>query len=206
MRGQEVKARFISPMLLQRVQSLPEGLQWSYEVKLDGYRAMAVKSNGKVLLRSRHNKDFNAKYPAIVAALRTLPDETVVDGEVVALDPSGRPSFNLLQNAGSSRLVLVYYVFDVLILAGRNVMGEPLSKRRDLLRQEILPNASEPIRESAPLDAPLPDVIKAVKAHGLEGIVATTRVQPRGATCSERRFCGFTIRAKASLRSCTPST
>ena len=83
---QELKALFIQPMLLQQVQSLPEGPKWAYEVKLDGYRALAIKSNGKILLRSRNNKDFNAKYPGIVRALGALPDETVIDGEVVALD------------------------------------------------------------------------------------------------------------------------
>ena len=80
---QELTARFIPPMLLQQVQSLPEGPNWAYEVKLDGYRALAIKSNGKVLLRSRNNKDFNAKYPGIVTALGALPEETVIDGEVV---------------------------------------------------------------------------------------------------------------------------
>jgi bifunctional non-homologous end joining protein LigD len=159
-------------MLLQRVLSLPEGLNWAYEVKLDGCRALAVKSNGKVLLRSRNNKDFNDKYPTIVKALAVLPEETVIDGEVVALDQSGRPSFNALQNVASSKLALAYYVFDVLVLAGRNVMAEPLSKRRNLLQRRVLPKLTEPIRESAPLNASLSDVIEVVKAHGLEGIVA----------------------------------
>jgi len=172
MPAQEIKARFIEPMLLQRTQSLPEGPNWAYEVKLDGYRALAVKSNGKVLLRSRNNSDFNAKYPSVTKALAVLPDETVIDGEVVALDEAGPLSFNALQNVGSSRLALVYYVFDVLILSGRNVMAEPLSKRRDLLRRCVLRKLSEPIRESAPLNASLPDVINAVKAHGFEGVVA----------------------------------
>jgi DNA ligase D-like protein (predicted ligase) len=172
MTTQPIKARFISPMLLHRVSSLPEGPNWAYEVKLDGYRALAIKSNGKVLLRSRNNKDFNGKYPGIVKALAALPDETVIDGEVVALDDTGRPSFNLLQNAGASTLPIVCYVFDVLVLAGRNVMQEPLSSRRDLLRCHILPNLREPIRESAQLNASLSDLVSAVKAHGFEGIVA----------------------------------
>jgi len=86
MPSQDAKARFIKPMLLQRNVSLPEGPEWSYEVKLDGYRALAIKTNGGVLLRSRNNKDFNSKYPVVVRALGTLPDDTVIDGEIVALD------------------------------------------------------------------------------------------------------------------------
>jgi DNA ligase D-like protein (predicted ligase) len=168
----EVKARFIEPMLLQRVSSVPEGQDWAYEVKLDGYRALAIKSNDKVLLRSRNNKDLASKYPAIVKALAALPDETVIDGEVVALDDAGRPTFNLLQNAGKAKLPIVYYVFDVLVLGGRSLMQEPLSKRRELLSRRVLPNLQEPIRESSQLTASLPDLIRAVKAHGFEGIVA----------------------------------
>jgi hypothetical protein len=89
-------------MLLLRKERLPEGPEWVYEVKLDGYRALAIKSGGRLQLRSRNGNEFNSRYPAIAAALEALPDETVVDGEVVALDAEGRPSFNLLQNYASS--------------------------------------------------------------------------------------------------------
>jgi bifunctional non-homologous end joining protein LigD len=172
MPSQEAKARFIEPMLLQRSQSLPDGPGWSYEVKLDGYRALAIKTNRKVLLRSRNNKDFNAKYPGVVRALLRLPDETVIDGEVVALDESARPSFNLLQNVGPSKTTVVYYVFDVLVLAGRDVMAEPLSVRHRILQGQVLPTLGEPVRQSPQLNARLSELITAVKAHGFEGIVA----------------------------------
>jgi ATP-dependent DNA ligase len=80
------KAKFIDPMLLLSSETLPEGPSWSYELKLDGYRALAIKTNGTVHFRSRNDKDFDSKYPAISQALTVLPDETVIDGEVVALD------------------------------------------------------------------------------------------------------------------------
>jgi DNA ligase D-like protein (predicted ligase) len=166
------KGGFIEPMLLVRAEKLPEGPEWAYELKLDGYRAVAFKSKGTVHLFSRNNKSFGRKYPAIVKALESLPDETVLDGEVVALDESGRPSFNTLQNHGSSTALLYYYVFDVLVLAGRDVMSKPLSARRELLRLQVLPLLTEPIREAPQFDASLPDLIHAVREQGLEGIVA----------------------------------
>jgi bifunctional non-homologous end joining protein LigD len=148
MPSQEAKVHFIEPMLLQRAHSLPDGPEWSYEVKLDGYRALAIKTNGKTLLRSRNNKDFNAKYPGVVRALAALPDETVIDGEIVTLDESGRPSFNLLQNVDPSKATVVYYIFDALVLGGQSLVAEPMSKRREALQAQVLPRLSEPVRES----------------------------------------------------------
>jgi ATP-dependent DNA ligase len=84
------RAGFIEPMLLLPSAELPEGPEWLRELKVDGYRAVAFKSAGKVHLRSRNDNDFNLRYPAIVTALSDMPDETVIDGEVVALDHSGR--------------------------------------------------------------------------------------------------------------------
>jgi bifunctional non-homologous end joining protein LigD len=159
-------------MLLLRTDALPSGGQWVYELKLDGYRAIAFKRNGAVHLRSRNDHDFNARYPAVVKALATLPDNTVVDGEIVAFDQEGRPSFNVLQNYGSSAAAVVYYVFDVMVLAGEDVRREPLERRRALLETKVLRRLPEPVRYSAPLDAELPVLIQSVKAHGFEGLVA----------------------------------
>jgi DNA ligase D-like protein (predicted ligase) len=166
------RAVFIEPMLLLRKEHLPEGPEWMYEIKLDGYRALAIKSGGAVQLRSRNDNDFGGRYPRIAAALARLPDETVVDGEVVALGEDGRPSFNALQNYGSSRSELLFYVFDVLILAGRDVMTETLSARRALLEKRVLPRLREPIRASAALPPPLSALVRSVKAQKLEGLVA----------------------------------
>lgn len=170
-----VKARFIDPMLLLKTEKLPEGPDLLYEIKLDGYRSIVFKTGGKVYLRSRNDNDFAARYPAIAKALQTMPDETVIDGEVVALDNDGKPSFQLLQNHGSSKAPLIFYAFDVMILSGRDVMGEKLETRRGLLETKVLPKIAEPIRYSGALDAKLSDLIRSVKAHGFEGLVAKRR-------------------------------
>src|SRR5215472_12765484 len=91
------KTEFIEPMDCAPVSKLLDGPGWVYEIKLDGYRAVAVKSR-RVNLYSRRHKSFNSQYPYLVEALDELPEGTVVDGEVVALDESGRPNFNLLQS------------------------------------------------------------------------------------------------------------
>jgi bifunctional non-homologous end joining protein LigD len=147
----------------------------AFLVKFDGYRALAIKSGGKLQLRSRNDNDFSVRYAAIAKALQAIPDETVIDGEIVAMDAEGRPSFNLLQNYGSSKTPLIYYVFDVLVLSGKDVMGEPLETRRALLEDKILPLLDEPIRSSPELKAGLPTLIKSIKARGLEGLIAKRR-------------------------------
>jgi len=171
----KIHAHFIEPMLLLRTETLPTGHDWIYELKFDGFRAEAIKSSGKLHFRSRNDKDFNGRYRSIVQALAAMPDETVIDGEIVAMDESGRPSFKALQNYGSGSAVLLYYVFDVMILAGKDVMDEPTSVRRDLLRRSVLSRLDDPIRESPEFNVGLPELIQPVKAQGLEGLVAKRR-------------------------------
>ena len=138
-----VKARFIQPMLLLSTDRLPDDpAKWEYQLKLDGYRAIAFKSNDTIQLRSRNDNDFTKRYPAVVRGLAKLPNDTVIDGEIVALDAEGRPSFNALQNSNGSRTSIVYYVFDVIVLAGRDVSSEPLITRRALLEEKVLPPLS----------------------------------------------------------------
>jgi bifunctional non-homologous end joining protein LigD len=171
-----MKARFLPPMLLLRTDRLPEDrASWEYQLKLDGYRAIAFKTGGRVSLRSRNNNDFNLRYPTVVQGLAKLPDETVIDGEVVALGDDGRPSFHALQNFGSGQATIVYYIFDVLVLAGRDVTGEALAARRELLERKVVPTLAEPVRYASEIDASLRDLIHAVKAQGFEGLVAKRR-------------------------------
>ena len=162
-------------MLLLRTEKLPDRPDLLYEIKLDGYRALAFKSGGTIHLRSRNDNDLSVRYAPIAKALQAMPDETVIDGEIVAMDEEGRPSFNLLQNYGSWQTPIIYYAFDVMVLAGEDVMGESLETRRSLLEDRVLSQLDEPIRYSPELEANLPALIQSVKAQGFEGLVAKNR-------------------------------
>ena len=118
---------FIEPMACVAVTSVPAGPAWEYELKFDGYRAVAFKTRDRVHLMSRNGKDFAQRYSALVSPLEALPNETVIDGEVVALDESGRPSFKLLQNYATREYTLVFYLFDLLIRAGVELRNETCS-------------------------------------------------------------------------------
>lgn len=119
------------------VSRLPDGSNWVFEIKLDGYRAVAVKSDRGVNLFSRRHKYFNHQYPHLVEALGELPEGTVVDGEVVALDDSGRPDFNRLQNFRSEASRIHYFIFDLLVCQNRHLTRLPLSEPQRA--SEILP-------------------------------------------------------------------
>jgi bifunctional non-homologous end joining protein LigD len=165
-------------MLLLKSETLPDdGDRWIYELKLDGYRAIAFKTGGRLHLRSRNDNDFSQRYRGVVRGLEKLPADTVVDGEIVAFDEDGRPSFNLLQNYQnfSSDTPIGYFVFDVLMLAGRDVTQEPLSKRQALLESRVLPHLAEPVRYVPPLEGSLQTLVHSVKTHGFEGLVAKRR-------------------------------
>jgi bifunctional non-homologous end joining protein LigD len=141
-------------------------------VKLDGYRALAIKEHAtNARLLSRRNKSLNDRFPTVAEALNELEDGIILDGEVVALDDHGRPSFNLLQHHKTAAKAIVYYAFDLLAYRKRDTRSLPLSKRRDLLAA-VLAEAPDPIRISAVLNAPASDLISAIREQGLEGIVA----------------------------------
>jgi bifunctional non-homologous end joining protein LigD len=163
--------QFVEPMLAQPVEELPEGPEFQYEIKLDGYRALAVIQKGAGRLLSRRNNVLNDKFPSITEELKNLEDGLILDGEVVALDAHGRPSFNLLQHRRENANAIVYYVFDVLAFRERDVRQLALQQRRELL-DEVFQSAREPLRVSAILDAAPSDLISAVKSQGLEGIIA----------------------------------
>jgi bifunctional non-homologous end joining protein LigD len=165
-------ARFVEPMQCLAVAKLPEGLDWEYELKFDGYRALGIRSAGRVRLMSRNGNDFSARFPSIAKALSKLPDDAIVDGEIVALDETGRPSFNVLQNYNHSATPLEFYAFDLLHLAGKNLRDRPLQERRELLRAKLMPRMQGEIRFSETFKASAAEVVAAVKKQGLEGVIA----------------------------------
>jgi len=121
-------------------------------------------------LYSRNHKNFNKRFPQIAEALHDLPADTVVDGEVVALDEYGRPDFHRLQHFTAEASRIHYFVFDLLVLKQRDLTGLPLSERRKLLKSIKL--RSGWIRLSEQLDISAAEMVSAVRQQGLEGVVA----------------------------------
>ena len=156
------------------VQKLPEGDAWLYELKLDGYRALLIKNGDGVRIISRNEKDLTASYPGVaVAGAKLNAASVVLDGEVVALDGNGRPSFQALQHRSAHPgHVVAYYAFDVLHADGRDLTRERLDTRRALLPRIV---SHSGILASAELPGAAADVIAAVSRLGLEGVIAKRR-------------------------------
>ena len=154
------------------VQKLPQGQEWFYEMKLDGYRCLAGRDSTGVTLWSRRENLFTKQFPQIAQACERLPPNTLVDGEIVALDESGRVSFNLLQHHRSKAQALVFYAFDVLIYRGRSVLQVPLYFRREVLHRIFEDIKAAPIGLSENIEAAPTDLIRVAKEFGFEGIVA----------------------------------
>jgi DNA ligase D-like protein (predicted ligase) len=161
---------FIESMECLPVSVLPEGKEWSYEIKLDGFRLEAVKTKGATTLFSRRGNILNRKFPYIATALKGLADNTILDGEVVALDSQGRSDFNLLQNFRSAESKIHYYIFDILALKGRNVSTLSLAERRKILAKVLKPN--DHISTSPAEPGSSTKILTFVKQHGLEGVIA----------------------------------
>jgi DNA ligase D-like protein (predicted ligase) len=158
-------------MAARVVSQLPEGDDWLYEVKFDGYRALLLKDHSQVQLRSRNDKNMTATYPSIATAGRRVKaEQVVIDGEVVAVDSGGRPSFQALQHrAAHPGHAIVFYAFDLLHLNGEDLTGVPLEERRAGLPRIV---ADSGLLLSVPLPGTAQHVIEAVRALGLEGVIA----------------------------------
>ena len=164
-------------MAARLVDELPEGHDWIYEVKFDGYRALLLKNDGKVQIRSRNNKDMTTVYPSIATAGRLLTaDRATLDGEIVAVDASGRPSFQALQHRSSHpHHRIAFYAFDLLHLDGRDLTGSRLTERRRHLPGVI---GDSGVLMSSELPGTAGQVEAAVRSLGLEGVIAKRKDSP----------------------------
>jgi bifunctional non-homologous end joining protein LigD len=140
------------------------------EIKLDGYRLEAVRAGGETTLFSRRQNVLNRKFHYIAKALDYLPAGTVLDGELVALAPDGKPNFNLLQNFKSARVHIHYYAFDILVYKNKDLTQLPLSKRREILHSVV--KQSDHVDLSAVSDRSAKEMLAFVKKQYLEGIIA----------------------------------
>jgi bifunctional non-homologous end joining protein LigD len=159
------------PMLATLADDLPQGSGWLFEVKWDGYRAIARVAGGDATLTSRRGNDLTGRFPgvarALEAAVRT-PD-CVLDGEVCALDERGRSSFSAMQQ-GKPDTPIVYYVFDVLAVDGEPLLDLPLVERRRRL-ENLLDRRSKTVRISETFEDGKA-LLEAAKKEGLEGVIA----------------------------------
>jgi bifunctional non-homologous end joining protein LigD len=161
------------PMLATVAEALPHGGGWLYEVKFDGYRALAYVRGGICELRSRADNDLTTRFASVATALAKVVGkrDTVLDGEVVALDGEGRPSFSAMQQGTG---VLVYYAFDVLELDGEPTVDLPLAERKEQLHQLIGRKGGKTVLYSEGFEDG-EALLGAVAAQRLEGVVAKRR-------------------------------
>lgn len=167
------KVKWVEPMKATLVKGPPAEAGWIYELKWDGYRALALKNGEEVELISRNNKPLTGDFPELRDALAALPIESaLIDGEICALDAEGRPSFQLLQSRemGTARPALYYYAFDLLEVEGRDLKPRPLEERKEALRK-LLEEAGDPIRFSAPIEGKVEALLEKVRKLGMEGLI-----------------------------------
>jgi bifunctional non-homologous end joining protein LigD len=171
---------FIPPMTATLADRPFNDPAWLFEVKWDGYRVQAVVRDGRVRLWTRNRQDAARYFPDLAGP----PDwidarEAIVDGEVVALDPQGRPSFSLLQaRAGFQQkrdadVPIAYEVFDLLYLDGRSLLDEPLEERKRLLRERLRGN--DKVRYAGHIEADGETLYESARKEGLEGVMAKRR-------------------------------
>jgi bifunctional non-homologous end joining protein LigD len=161
--------------------------EWAFEMKWDGIRAIATARDGRIELRTRNGNNVTASYPELAVLARRVTGDVVVDGEIVALDKGGRPSFGLLQqrmgltkksevDASATNVPVHYFVFDILSEQGRSLESEPYDKRRRELLRRV--NSSGPIQVPEAFEGNLAAALRSSRELGLEGVVAKKRDSP----------------------------
>ena len=170
--------RQVAPALATLVPQVPEGPGWLFEIKWDGYRAMATREHQNVEIRSRNGRDWTSAMASVAEACRALPcEQMVIDGEVVVLDRRSISRFGMLQEALSQnhQAALRYIVFDLLYLNGHDIRGQPLLARKRLL-EALVQASSEAVRQRITYSAHTREggaqLLQATERAGMEGILA----------------------------------
>jgi bifunctional non-homologous end joining protein LigD len=172
----------VFPPMLATLAGSPAGLSdgYRYSLKIDGYRALAALSGGKVALWSRNALDLTGRFGHLAHALaRLVVGEAVLDGEIAVLDASGAPRFQLLQRGRDREAV--FWAFDLLWLDGQDLRSRPFEERRDLL-VSLFANTPASLRVIEEVPGPAEAALQAAKARGFEGVVAKergSRYEPR---------------------------
>lgn len=170
-----VMPEFVSPQLATLTKEPPQGDEWLHELKFDGYRLLCHLNRGRVRLFTRHQKDWTDKFPNVAKALKALKVQSaILDAEVVALDSSGRSSFQMLQQAihKSANSGLVLEVFDVIYLEGFSLTKTPLVERKRVLAELIATTSDRVLRYSDHVEGNGPKFFKQACVMGIEGIVS----------------------------------
>lgn len=162
---------YVKPMLAIAVDKPFSDSEWLFELKLDGYRAVAETGKRKLLLYSRNGLSLTQRFPSIAEALRKIKTEAVMDGEIVLLNEKGKPDFQKLQNYGQNiQYQLVYYVFDLLSCKQKDLRHQPLTERKKQLKK-ILKKVG-PVRFLSHIEDNGIDFFRTVKMEDMEGIIA----------------------------------
>ena len=163
---------YIHPMLATTVDKPFNSKEWLFELKLDGYRAITEIKNSNLLLYSRNGLDLLQRFRPLATALKKIRTNMILDGEIVLINEQNRPDFQKLQNYKDNKhLPIVYYVFDLLSLQNKNLMQEPLSERKKLLKKWIKKSGTV-IRYCDHIEEFGIDLYRMIKADDLEGIIA----------------------------------
>lgn len=167
----------VKPMMASVMKQPFNKKDWIFEIKWDGYRAIAELENGKAILYSRNLKSYNDKFPEIIHNLIHLKKDAIFDGEIVALNQDGKADFQLLQDYSKRREgKIVYYVFDLLYLDGYDLRAKPLIERKNLLKS-LISNIKN-IKYSDHIEEKGKDLFKAAIKAGVEGIMSKDAKSP----------------------------
>jgi bifunctional non-homologous end joining protein LigD len=164
---------FVAPQLAKLVEHAPAETGWGHEIKFDGYRMQMRVADGTVTLKSRKGLDWTTRFPQIARAGETLPD-CLIDGEIVAQDGQGIPSFSLLQSALAEQETgeLVYFVFDLLFADGEDLRAQGLSDRKSQLRELLGTRPEDRIRYVDHFETAAESILRSACRMLLEGVVS----------------------------------